>query len=120
MRSGVPGQNPDVHAHAFFGQTQEPFHRRAGEVRAARSRIDVGTDSGAHYTTRSIYKVAVEIGIVIRVFLKHAHVARGRLVSTSARRDRAIGHDLVADHEVTSLLWNRDDDVRVVQRSLFE
>src|SRR5881396_4374318 len=90
MRSGLAGQNSDVHAHALFGQTQEPFHRRTGEVRAARSRIDVGTDPGAHYTARSIHKVAIQIGMVVRVFLKHAHVARGRLVSASARRDWTI------------------------------
>src|SRR5437899_3329249 len=61
MRSGVAGQNSHVHTDAFFGQTQEPSHRRAGEVRAARSRIYAGADSGAHQAARRVHKIAVQI-----------------------------------------------------------
>src|SRR5439155_12998672 len=120
MRSGITGQNSHVHAHAFVGQTQEPSHRRAGEVRAARSRIDPGTDSSAYYAARRVHKFAVQIGMVIRVFLKHVQMPCWRLVSAFAGRDWTIGHDLVVDHQVSALLWNRDDDVYIVRRRLFK
>src|SRR5439155_12891897 len=57
---------------------------------------------------------------MIRIFLKHAHVAPGRFVSASARRNRTIGDDLISDHEVSPLLRNRNDDARVVRRCLIE
>ncbi len=120
MRSGVAGQNSHVHADAFVGQTQEPSHRRAGEVGAARSRIDPGANSSTYHAARRVHKIAIQIRMVIRVFLKHVQVARRRLVSASAGRDWTIGHDLVVDHEVSALLRNRDDDVCIVRRRLFK
>src|SRR5438132_11165898 len=109
MRSGIAGQNSDVHAYAVFGQTQEPFHRRASEVRAARSGVDSGADPGAYGAARTIHIVAVQTGVMIRVFLKHVLVARGRLVRASARLHRTMGHDYVAAHGESPLLLHRDD-----------
>jgi hypothetical protein len=58
--------------------------------------------------------------MMIRVLFHDGEMPVRRFVSASARRDRAIGHDLVPDHKVSPLLWDRDDDPRIVLRRLFE
>src|SRR5438046_9766784 len=104
MRSGIARQNSDMHAHSVFSQPKEPLHRRACEMRAARSRIDSGANSSAHHATRTIHKVAVQARMVIRVFLKHVHLACGRLVSAFAGCNWTIGHEFVPDHVVSPAL----------------
>src|SRR5438552_19011790 len=106
MRSWITGQNSDMHAHPVFRQTEEPVHRVASEVCAARRGIDAGADPDAHDAARTVHEVAVQTRVMIRVFLKHMYGAHRRFVSASARRNRAIGHDLLSDHEVSPLFRN--------------
>src|SRR5882724_3001812 len=120
MRGWVSGENSDVHAYAVFSQAQKPFHRGTSEMRAARSGIGAGADPPAHGTTRTIHKVSVQTGVMIRVFLEHVLMAGRRFVSASTGRNRTIGDDLFADHEVSPLLRNRYGNTGVIGRCLFE
>ena len=120
MRGGVAGQNSDVHPDTFAGQAKEPFHGRAGKVRAARRRIAARTNPGTYCAAGTVHEVAVKSGMMIGVLFHDGEMPVWRFMPESARRDRAVGHDLVPDHKVSPLLWDRDDDARIVLRCLFQ
>ena len=120
MRGGVAGQNSNVHPDTFPGEAKEPFHGRAGKVRSARRGIAARTDPGTYCAAGTVHEVAVKTRVMIGILFHHSEMSVRRFVSASARRDWAIGHDLVSDHKVGPLLWNRDDDARIVLRCLFQ
>ena len=120
MRGGVAGQNSDVHPDTFTGEPKEPFHGRAGKVCSARCGLAARTDSTTYYAAGTVHEVAVKTGMMIRVLFHDVEMSVRRFVSASARRDWAIGHDLVPDHKVSPLLWDRDHDARIVLRRLFQ
>jgi len=120
MRGGVARQNPDVHPNTFAGEAKEPFHRRAGKVRSARRRIAARTNPGTYCAAGTVHEIAVKTGMMIGVLFHDVEMPVRRFVSASARRDWAIGHDLVPDHKVSPLLRDRDHDTRIVLRCLFQ
>lgn len=120
MRGGVARQNSDVHPDTFAGKSKEPFHSRAGKMRSARRGIAARTDAGTYYAAGAVHEVAVKTGVMIGILFHHIEMSSRCFVSAPARRDWAIGYDLVSDHEITPLFWNRDDDTGVVLRCLFE
>ena len=120
MRGGIAWQNSDVHSDTFTGEAKEPLHRRAGKVRSTRRGIASRTDAGTYCAAGTVNEIAVETGVMIGVLFHHIKVSSRCFVSPSAGGDRTICHDLVPDHKVSPLLWNRDDDVRIVRRCLFE
>src|SRR5205823_7828194 len=75
MRSGVARQNSDVHPDTFAGKAKEPLHGRAGKVRSARRGIDSRTDARAHDSARTIHKVTVYAGMMIRVLFHHCEMS---------------------------------------------
>ena len=120
MRGGVARQNSDVHPDTFAGQAKEPFHGRASKVRSARRGIAARANPGTYCATGTVHEVAVKTGMMIGVLFHDVEMPMGRFMSASARRNWAIGHDLVPDHKVSPLLWDRDDDARIVLRCLFQ
>jgi hypothetical protein len=120
MRRGVARQNSDVHPDTFAGEAKEPFHGRAGKVRSTRRGLAACTDPGTYYAAGTVNEVAVKTGMMIGVLFHHSEMSVWCSVPASARRDWAIGHDLVPDHQVSPLLWDRDDDARIVLRCLFQ
>src|SRR5580700_10007675 len=120
MRGGVARQDSDVHSHTFTGEAKKPFHGRACKVRSARRGIAARTNPGTYCATGTVHEVAVKTGMMIGVLFHDVEMAVGRFVSASARRNWAIGHDLVPDHKISPLLWDRDDDARIVLRRLFQ
>ena len=120
MRGGVARQNSDVHPDTFSGEAKEPFHGRAGKVRSARRGIAARTDPAAYCAPRTVHEVAVKTGVMIGVLFHHIEMSPRCFVSASSRRDWAIGYDLVPDHKVSSLLWDRHHDARIVLRCLFQ
>ena len=120
MRGGVARQNSDVHPDTFAREAKEPFHRRAGKVRSARRGIAARTDPGTYYAAGTVHEIAIKTGVVIGVLFHHSEMPVRRFVPASARRDWAIGYDLVPDYKVSPLLWDRDDDARIVLRCLFQ
>src|SRR5207244_553109 len=109
-----------MHSDAFTGETQEPFHRRAGEVRSARRRIDVSANAGAHDTAATVDEIAVETGMVVRVFFHDTEMSAWRFMSALARRNRSVGDNLFTDHQVSALFGNGNNDVGGVRGSLSE
>ena len=57
---------------------------------------------------------------MVRVFFHHRKMATRRFVSPFAGRDRRVCNDLLANHQVGALFWNRDNDAAVVLRRLLE
>ena len=85
MRRRIARQDPDVHSDAFTGETQEPLHRRAGEMRATWRGIDPRTHSPAHDPARRVHEIAVKTGMVVRVFFHDGKMPVRRFVSAFAR-----------------------------------
>src|SRR5437868_9876531 len=120
VRGGVARQNSDVHPDAFAGEPKEPFHGRTGKVRSARRGLAACTNSGTYCAAGTVHEIAVKTGMMIGVLFHHIEVSSRCLVPASARRDWTIGHDLVPNHKVSPLLWDRDDNARIVLRCLFQ
>ena len=120
MRSRVARQDSDVHPNTFAGQTKEPFHGRAGKMRSAGRRIAARTDPGTYCAAGAVNEITVKTGMMIWVLFHHIEMSSRCFVSAPARRNWAIGHDLVPDHKISTLLRDRDNDVRIVLRRLFE
>ena len=74
-----------MHADAFLGQPQKPFHRGPREMGATRRRINPRANARADDTTGGIDEIAVEIGVMIGVFFQHFQVAGRRAVAAFAR-----------------------------------
>ena len=120
MRSRIAGQVADMHPDSVLCQTQEPSHRRAGKMRSAGRGIDSRADTRAHDAAPAIDKIAIDTGMMIRVFFQNAQVAFWGAMTAFARRNWLVGHDVLADHEIGALLGKRDDNVCVVARRLFQ
>src|SRR6516164_2198532 len=83
-------------------------------------RIGLRADAGANNPTRAVHEVAIDAGTMIRIFFKNGETTGGCAVPGLAGRDRTIGCDLLADHQIGALPGNRDANVHVVRRGLFE
>ncbi len=82
--------------------------------------IDLGADAGANNPTRAVNEVAIDAGTMVRVLFENGEMTGGRAVPGLAGRDRTIGHDLLADHQIGALLGKRDNNVHVVRRRLLK
>src|SRR6266481_9361403 len=82
--------------------------------------IDLGADAGANNPTRAVNEVAIDAGTMVRVLFENGEMTGGRAVPGLAGRDRTIGHDLLADHQIGALLGKRDNNVDVVRRRLLK
>ena len=87
---------------------------------SARRGIDPGADAGANNPTRAVDEVAIDTGTMVRILFPNGEITAGRAVSGLAGRDRTVGHDLLADHQVGALLGKGNNNVNVVRRRLFK
>ena len=116
MRCRIAWQDPDMHPHALFGYPHEPCHRRADEMRAAWCRVDAAADAGADRAAVSVLEIAVDIGAMILVLLKHVEASLWSGSGTFAGRNRRIDHDFVSHHEIGALFGNGNANVRIIRR----
>src|SRR5947209_8732946 len=100
MRCGITWQNPNVHSDSFAGEPEKPFHRCAGKVRSARRRIDVSANAAAHDPAAAVDEIAVKAGVVVRILFHDAKMSAWRFMSTFAGRNRPVGDNLLADHQI--------------------
>jgi len=85
---------------------------------SARRGINLGADASANNPTGAIDEVAVDAGTMVRIFFENGEITAGCAVSSLARGDRTIGHDLLANHQIRALLRKGDNNVDVVRRRL--
>ena len=84
MRRGVARQNSNVHPDSLAGETEEPFHGRAGKVRTAWRGIASRTDASPHHAAGTVNEIAVETGMMVRVLFHDREVSFRCLVPASA------------------------------------
>src|SRR5205807_4912925 len=104
MRRRITWQNPNVHSDSFAGETEKPLHRRAGKMGSARRRIDVSANAAAHDTAAAVDEIAVKARVMARILFHDAKVSAWRFVSAFAGRNRPVGDNLLADHQISTLL----------------
>ena len=85
-----------MHPDAVVGESQEPFHFRADEMRSAGRGIDTCAHSRAHDSPRTVAKITVERGMMIRILFQNSEMAGRRTVAVLAGRNRTVDHDLLA------------------------
>ena len=89
-------------------------------MRPAGRGIDLGADAGANNPTRTVNEVTVDARPMVRILFENGEVTARRAVPGLAGRDRTIGCDFLADHQIRALLWKRHNDVHVVGSRLFK
>src|SRR5215471_1143915 len=82
--------------------------------------IDLGADAGTDNPTGSVDEVAIEAGTMVGIFFENGEMTAGRAVPGLAGRNRTIGHDFLADHQIGALLGKGDNNVHVVRGRLLE
>ena len=82
--------------------------------------IDPRADAGANNPTGAVDEVAIEAGTMVRILFHHGEITPGCAVPGLTGRDRTIGCDFVADHQVGALLRERDANAHVVRSGLPE
>ena len=87
---------------------------------SAGSGIALGADAGANNPTGAVDEVAIDAGTMIRIFFKNGEMTLRCAVPSFAGRDRTIGHDLLADHQIGALLGKGNNNVDVVRRCLLK
>jgi len=81
---------------------------------SARCGIGLSADACANNPTRSIDEVTIDAGTMVRILFHNGEITAGCAVPGLAGRDRTIGHDFLADHQIGALLGKRDNNVDVV------
>ena len=87
---------------------------------SARRGINLGADTGANNPTGAVDEVAIDAGTMVRILFENGEITAGCGVPGLAGRDRTVGHNLLADHQISALLGKRNNNVDVVRRRLFE
>ena len=87
---------------------------------SARRGIDLRADAGANNPTGAVDEVTIDTRTMLPIFFENREITAGCAVPGLAGRDRAIGHDSLADHQVGALLCKGDNNVHVVWRRLFD
>ena len=118
MGCGISWQNPDVHSDSFACEPHKPPHRRTDIMCSAGRGIDLGADAGANSPTGAVDEVAIDAGTMVRILFENGEITAGCAVPGLAGRDRTVGHDLLADHQIGALLGKGDNNVDVVRRRL--
>ena len=85
---------------------------------SARRGINLGADAGANSPTGAVNEVAIDAGTMVRILFHNGEITAGCAVPGLAGRDRTVGHDLLADHQIGALLGKRNNNVDVVRRRL--
>ena len=67
-------------------------------MRSARRGINLGADARTDNPTVAVDEIAIDAGTMVGIFFHDGETTAGRGVSGFAGRDRAIGHNLLADH----------------------
>ena len=65
---------------------------------SARRGINLGADARTNNPTVAVDEVAIDAGTMVGILFEDRETAAGGRVPGLAGRNRAIGHDLVADH----------------------
>ena len=86
----------------------------------ARRGINLGADARANSPTGAVDEVAIYAGTMIRIFFHYGEITAGCAVPGLAGRDRTVGHDLLADHQIGALLGKGNNNVDVVRCRLSE
>src|SRR6266545_4397206 len=120
MGCGISRQNPDMHSDPFACEPHEPPHRRTDIMCSAGGGIDPSADPCANNTTGAVDEVAIKTGTMVWILFHHGEITPGCAVPGLTGRDRTIGCDFVADHQIGALLRERDANAHVVRRRLFE
>ena len=120
MGCRISWQNSDVHSHTFACEPHKPSHRRTYIMCSAWRGIDLGADSGANSPTGAIDEVAIDAGTMVGILFQNGETTARCSVPGFAGRDRTVGHDLLADHQIGALLGKGNNNVDVVGRRLSE
>ena len=89
-------------------------------MRTARRGINFGAYARTNNPTVAVDEVAIDTRPMVGIFFHDGEITAGCGVPGLAGRDRAIGHDLLADHQIGALLGKRNNNVHVVRRGLSE
>src|SRR5580765_765836 len=80
--------------------------------------INLGADASANSPAGAVDEVAIDTGTMVRIFFHNGEITAGCAVPGLAGRDRTVGHDLLADHQIGALLGKGNNNVHVVRRRL--
>jgi len=87
-------------------------------MRAAWCRIDTAAHTSADSAAVSVLEIAVDIGAMILILLKHVEASLWSGPSALAGGNRRIDHDFVSHHEISALFGNRNANMRIIRREL--
>ena len=87
---------------------------------SAGSGIGLGADAGANNPARAVDEIAINARTMIRIFFENGEMTSGCAVSGLAGRDRTVSRDFLANHQIGALPGNRNANVHIVRRCLFE
>src|SRR5215468_425505 len=82
--------------------------------------ISLRADAGANNPTGPVNEIPIDARTMVRILFQNGEMTLGCAVPSFAGRDWTISCDLVADHQVGALPGNRNANVHVVWRRLFE
>jgi len=85
---------------------------------SARRGINLGADAGANSSAVAVDEVAIDAGTVVGILFENGEITAGCGVPGLAGRDRTVGYDLLADHQIGALLRKGNNNVDVVRRRL--
>src|SRR3954469_11653072 len=87
---------------------------------SARRGINLCANPGANNSTVAVDEVAIDAGMMVGILLENGEITARRSVAGLAGRDRAVGHNLLPDHQIGALLRKRNNNVHVIWRRLFQ
>jgi len=118
MGCGISWQNPDVHSDPFACEPHKPPHWRTDVMCSTGRGINLSADAGANSPARAVDEVAIDAGTMVRILFHNGEITAGRAMPGLAGRDRTVGDNLFADHQISALLGKRNNNMDVVRRSL--
>src|SRR5882724_4166100 len=87
---------------------------------STRRGIGLSADACANNPTRSIDEVSIDAGTMVRILFENREITAGCAVPGFAGRDRTVGHDFLANHQIGALLGKGNHTVDVVRRRLLK
>ena len=82
-------------------------------------RINLGANAGANHPAGAVDEIAIDAGMMVGILLENGEITARCSVAGLAGRDRAVGHDLLPDHQIGALLRKRNNNVHIIWRRLF-
>src|SRR4051794_18221690 len=87
---------------------------------SARRGINLCANPGANNSTVAVDEVAIDAGMMVGILLENGETTARCSVAGLAGRDRAVGHDLLPNHQIGALLEERNNNMHIIWRCLFQ